>query len=131
MVKSVVAIYHELKKKYKLSNFYLASGCLVDVKGAGTSDVDIVYIVGDYNNLTIFDGAKKEPRPDKNRCYYKFIYKGREVAICASDDKATMRSVIHRKNELMLNKFPHIRSAAIINKLNKNNTEASYVMAMG
>lgn len=136
MVKSIEIIYNEIKKKYKLkNNVYLASGGMVDVKGIGKSDVDIVYITKtkeQYMNLdNIFPNAKKEPREDKHRCYYHFTYGGRDVSICASNDLATLRSVKHRKNEILVNKYPHILAAAIVYKLNGMKTEPAYCKALG
>lgn len=131
MVKSIPHIYEEVKKKYKLRKLFLASGGLVDVKGVGKSDVDIVYITDDYNNLDyLFSGAKKEERPDKNRCYYTFKCGGREVSICASNDESVMRSVKHRANEIMLNKFPLITACAANYKLNGEKTEPAWAKTL-
>jgi hypothetical protein len=136
MIKPIEKVWEELKKKHKFKkNVYLASGGLVDVKGIGTSDVDIVYLTKtkeEYMSLDKeFPGSKKEVREDKNRCYYHFKHGGRDVAVCASNDPNVLRSVTHRKNEIMLNKFPHIVSAAIVYKLNGAKTEPAYCKALG
>jgi hypothetical protein len=134
MVKSVEEIFNILKKKYKLKNFYLASGGLVDVKGVGTSDVDIVYLVSantDYSNLDdIFVDYKKDDRPDKDRCYYISTFGGREVSICASNNKNVMRSVVHRKAELALNNYPLITACAINYKLDGMKTEPAWAKVL-
>lgn len=131
MPKSIKVVFENLRKKYKLNNFYLASGGLSDVKGPGTSDVDIVYFVDDYNNLDhLFPKSQKDPRPDKNRCYYLFISEGRQVSICASNDKSVMRSITHRKNELMLNQFQMLTACAINYKLLGMKTEPAWATAL-
>lgn len=131
MPKSIITIFSELSNIYKLPNFYLASGGLSDIKGPGTSDVDIVFITDDYEKLDhIFKKAKKEPRPDKKRCYYTFKYGGREVSICASNDRAALRSVTHRLNELMLNKFPLITACAINYKILGMKTEPAWATVL-
>lgn len=50
-MKSVTQVFQEVKAHYKLKNkkVFLASGGLVDVKGPGTSDVDIVYLTKTKN----------------------------------------------------------------------------------
>ena len=55
MAKSINLIFKKLKKKFKLKNFYLASGGLFDIKGLGTSDVDIVYLVDKETDYTKLD----------------------------------------------------------------------------
>lgn len=80
---------------------------------------------------TVFVDSEKEPREDKNRCYYHFRHGGRDVSVCASNDIAVMRSVVHRKNELILNKFPLIVQAAVVYKLNGLKTEPAYIRALG
>lgn len=134
-VKSIDVIFSDLNKKFKLKNFYLASGGLSDVKGPGTSDVDIVYMVDNKTNYSaldhLFPKSKKDVRPDKNRCYYLFKYGGREVSVCASNDKTVMRSVTHRNNELMLNQFPLLTACAINNKLNGAKTEPAWATVLG
>lgn len=136
MIKTIEAVYAEVKKKYKLKgNVHLASGGMVDVKGPGKSDVDIVYMTKtkeEYMNLEhVFPSSKKEPREDKNRCYYHFNHGGREVSICASNDPSVMRSVTHRKNEILVNQYPHVLAAAIVLKLNGMKTEPAYCRALG
>ncbi len=133
--KTIEAVFSDLKKKFKLKNFYLASGGLSDIKGPGTSDVDIVYLVDKKTNYAeldnLFPGSKKDLRPDKNRCYYSFIFGGREINICASDDESTMRSVTHRNNEIMLNQFPLITACAINYKLGGMKTEPAWATVLG
>jgi hypothetical protein len=132
MVKSIERIFEELQKKFKLKKFYLASGGLPDIKGPGTSDVDIVYVVDNYTELdSVFPGAEKKHKPEKNRCYYSFNYGSREVNICASDDEAVMRSVTHRKNELMLNQFELLTACAILHKLSGMGTEPAWAAVLG
>lgn len=134
MAKSINLIFEQLLKKFKLKKFYLASGGLSDIKGVGTSDVDIVYLVDketDYMKLDyIFIGYVKKPRLDKNRCYYLTKIGGREVSICASNDESVMRSVTHRKAEVMLNNFPLITAQAIGYKLDGMKTEASWAKVL-
>ena len=135
MVKTIETIFKELNTKYKLKQFYLASGGPADVKGLGTSDVDIVYLVDkttDYMNLDhIFPGYKKDQRPDKMRCYYLTKYAGRDVSICASSDISVMRSIKHRKAELMLLIYPLITTCVIFHKLNGVKTEPAWALVLG
>ena len=133
MVKSIEKVYSEFKAKFPASvrkNFYLASGGLSELKGP--SDVDIVFMVEDYMNLDhLFPNYKKEPREDKKRCYYSTKLSGREVSICASNDKAALRSVKHRENELMLNTFPLITACATFLKLDGMKTEPAWAKVLG
>lgn len=132
-MKSIEVIFNEVKKKYKLgSNAHLASGGLVDVKGPGKSDVDIVFITKDYEHLEkLFPGATKDPDSKHQRVFWIFKHGGREVSICATNSDASMRSVIHRRNEKMLNQFPLIKAAAIAYKMNGHSTEPAYAKALG
>ena len=132
--REIRAVYDKVVANYGLSEHvvYLASGGLVDVKGPMTSDVDILLMTADYNNLDhIFTDAVKKPRPDKSRCYYEFIVDGRTVSVCATDDPSAKRSIIHRKNELELLKFPLLTVCAIMLKKNGLGTEAAWAAVLG
>lgn len=132
------AVVHRLAKTKRTTGFdaskmFLASGGIYDSKKT-PSDVDIVYFVPNYNELSFLveEGFVPEHQPDRRRTFYKKTIDGREVNILATYNEEDLRSIKHRQNELLINsRFPLIAAAAIANKLNGDKTEAAYARALG
>ena len=131
-VLSVNEVFDLFKKQYKKLPLKLASGGLEDVKGVGDSDVDISLLSKDYKDLDeIFKGSTKKVDDKKARAIYSYEKWGREINVYATDDpEIAKRSVRHRENELMLNKFPILVSQAVYFKLNGLKTEPSWAKVL-
>ena len=101
-------VFNKFIKKYPDLHLKLASGGLADVKGKNTSDVDITLYTKNFNILNdiFFDALSIIPK-NNNVIIYSYKYYGREVNIyCTNDKKLAVRGITHRRNELMLNKYP-------------------------
>lgn len=130
----IESVFEEFRKKYPKLDMKLASGGLADVKGKNTSDVDIsLYCSNPEKMIDVFHDAKfvKKGKSGKH-VIYSYIYYGREVNVyCTNDLKLANRSLIHRRNELMLNNYPLLVSQAIYLKLNGNGTEPAWAKVLG
>ena len=126
-------IYKKFIKKYPNLDLKLASGGLTDVKGKNTSDVDITYYTNKLNNTSkIFNDALFVKNKNNNVIIYSYKYYGREVNVYCTDNKdLAIRGVTHRRNELMLNKYPLLVSQAIMLKLEGYGTEPAWAKVLG
>lgn len=127
----IVRIAKMVMDKYPQYNLECASGGLVDVKGRGKSDVDLVSSDIHFQ----INGIKPIEKNDRYIWELDSI-EGRSVSIVSpksiEDVSTVCRSAKHRSNELYINKnYPYISMIAITYKLNGKNTEQSYCIATG
>lgn len=134
MVKDVTEIFNSVKEKYKEHGLplQLTAGGLCDVKGEGTSDVDISLFHITYYDLDhIFIDSTVTHYPEERATIYSIRGFEREVNIYATDDmKRIEMAVKHRENELKLNQYPLLLSAAIVLKKLGESTEEAWVKAL-
>ena len=125
-------VFDKFIKKYPDLDLKLASGGLADVKGKNTSDVDITLFTETFDHLSdIFFDALSILLKNGNVIIYSYKYYGREVNIyCTNDKKLAIRGTTHRRNELMLNKYPLLVSQAIMLKLNGLGTEPAWAKVL-
>ena len=125
-------IYKKFIKKYPNLDLKLASGGLTDVKGKNTSDVDITYYTNKLNDTSkIFCDALSVKNKNNNVIIYSYKYYGREVNVyCTNNKDLAIRGVTHRRNELMLNKYPLLVSQAIMLKLEGYGTEPAWAKVL-
>lgn len=125
-------IYKKFIKKYPNLDLKLASGGLTDVKGKNTSDVDITYYTNKLNDTSkIFCDALSMKNKNNNVIIYSYKYYGREVNVyCTNNKDLAIRGVTHRRNELMLNKYPLLVSQAIMLKLEGYGTEPAWAKVL-
>ena len=125
-------VFKKFIKKYPRLDLKLASGGLADIKGKNTSDVDITFYTEDLTNLSdIFIDALSVLHKNSNVIIYSYKYFGREVNVyCTNDKNLAVRGTTHRRNELMLNKFPLLVSQAIMLKLNGLGTEPAWAKVL-
>ena len=124
----------------KLVDVFLASGCLPDILGEGTSDIDLVKIDDNhqgYENMfgEYLERIKASSSKHPNRTIYTIRfdeYPTREVNIyITSDNDYGMSSVKHRSNEMMLNNYTEIATVAMFLKRFKDlNTPEAWVEAL-
>lgn len=120
-----------VKKNGKGLNMKLGSGGLTDVKGK--SDVDIILVVDNYDETDKrFSDAKIEKDKDGKWVTYDYDdFMGREINIFATTSKdLANRSLTHRYNEIMLNKFTLLLAQAIVLKLNGHSTEEAWAKVL-
>lgn len=128
----VEEVFNKFTKKYPDLDLKLASGGLPDVKGKNTSDVDITLYTENLSILNdiFFDALSNMPK-NNNVIIYSYKCYGREVNIyCTNDKKLAVRGYTHRRNELMLNKYPLLVSQAIMLKLNGLGTEQAWAKVL-
>lgn len=134
MADNVSQIFSQVKSKYETHglDLELTAGGLCDVKGKGTSDVDISLFHNDYQNLRhIFTDSSIEHFPNERATIYSIPGYAREVNIYATDDmKRVEMAMKHRQNELKLNKYPLLLAGAIVLKRLGESTESAWAKAL-
>ncbi|CAO3640696.1 unnamed protein product [Cunninghamella echinulata] len=132
MAKDIISIYNDIKHIYKDYNLKLTAGGLTDVKGINTSDVDISLYHTDYNHLDhVFKPSTKHYYPNENATIYSLLGYPREVNIYATNDIQRVNMAMkHRQNELILNHYPNLLSAAIILKKLGESTESAWAKVL-
>ncbi len=129
-------IFDHVTSKFPDLTFELATGGFIDIKGANTTDVDISMFSENYDKLffvlnpiiKVIKVRKEDRRP---LMIYSLHGYNRTVNIWATNDQVlSQRSVIHRKNELMLNQFWKLRQKAIDFFNQGFGSEASWMRAM-
>eukprot|EP00123_Amoebidium_parasiticum_P022993 comp9965_c0_seq1/m.4856 comp9965_c0_seq1/g.4856 ORF comp9965_c0_seq1/g.4856 comp9965_c0_seq1/m.4856 type:complete len:177 (-) comp9965_c0_seq1:155-685(-) len=130
---NIEEVYSKVCDRYPGWPFRLASGGLPDVKGPGTSDVDISLLTEEFASLeNVFVGSTVKRDAKKSRIVYCLPGFSREVNIYATSDPVLAeRAVIHRQNELKLSKFQLLTAMAIAYKTEGLGTEAAWAKALG
>ncbi|CAO3619716.1 unnamed protein product [Cunninghamella blakesleeana] len=135
MAQDIINIFNEIQSKYKEYDLKLTAGGLTDVKGENTSDIDISLYHDQYNELQdVFKGSTKEVYPKERATIYSFPkgdYYTRDVNIYVTNDQKRIDMAMqHRKNELLLNQYPTLLSAAIVLKRLGESTESAWAKVL-
>ncbi|KAI9293062.1 hypothetical protein K502DRAFT_343453 [Neoconidiobolus thromboides FSU 785] len=130
MSEEITSIFNKIKSIYKEYDLNLVSGGLVDSKGK--SDVDISLYCEAYNTLHhVFKNSTATTYPDEKATIYSISGYDREVNIFATSDINRVNIAIkHRNNELKLNKYPLLVSAAITLKRLGESTESAWMKVL-